>query len=254
MISQINPHNNVFSNPATNVREHPRTSKTELSFSDYLNATYCDSGYSIPMQLLMPAWNIKEMLLKRNKSGLRRVFKQIAYLCLNSEKRVCYKKQATLGKGCGNFEGKELTRKQVGRLEKVLVELGLYKRDQFRSDESYDRMITPLGTVTYLLLENLIKFRPTEKMSQPKRKNVPAQFLRQEGNFYLNTTEPDSKRLDENPKPESVITQKIEKKIETKITHIDKSYRFDLPNYQEHRRIGKFANTLLAQMRASLRQ
>jgi hypothetical protein len=245
MITQIQASSNTYSSHATLTNQY--------HFSNYIQANYVDSGYSIPMNLLMPAWHIKEMLLKRNKRGLRRVFEQIAYLCLATERRVCYMKQATLGKGCGNFDGKELSRKQVGRLERTLVELGLYKRDKFRSDESFDRMLSPLGTVTYLLLKNLVKFKPSEKMSQPKRKNVPAQFLRQKENFYLNTTEPDSTNSDKKSQTRGLISQKIEKKIGISITDIDKTHRFDLPSYQEHRKISNHANKEMELMRKMLR-
>lgn len=160
---------------------------------------YHDSGYALPYHLMQPAYEIKEMLLKPNKASMARVFKQIAHSCLTGEKRVCFKKQATLGLGCGRFEGKAIGRKQVGRLEEKLCDsFRLFDRARYHSEHSYDRVLNPFGTVVYLLLIGAVKFKPSEKMSQPKTKNVPTQFLRQSEINYLNTTSSDSKRREQN--------------------------------------------------------
>lgn len=121
-------------------------STKDQPYYDYMQSSETEAAYSI-----------KEMLMKRNKRGLRCVFEQIAYLCLFSEERNCFMKQTTLGHGCGNFGEKTLCRKQVGRLENKLVGLNLYKRCQPRSDFSFDRYLSPLGVAVYLLLTGRMK-------------------------------------------------------------------------------------------------
>jgi hypothetical protein len=214
---------------------------------------YFDSGYSLPMNLMMPAYHIKETLLKRNKASMARVFKQIAHMCITSDKNICYKKQATLGEGCGRFEGKKIGRKQVGRHERSLSELGLYVRSRYLSEMSYDRALTPLGTVVYLLLTKAVKFRPSEKMSQPKSKNVPTQFLRQSGNIYLNTTSSESKRELQKPKKENAIAQKVEEKTGMKLVDIFNLSRFDIEFQKERADSVKKADSALSMMRRFLK-
>lgn len=224
----------------------------QLSTKQISAATYSDGDYTLPLHLVKAAHPIKEMLLKRNKRGLRRVFEQIGYMCLFSEERNCFMKQATLGEGCGNFGEKTLCRKQVGRLENKLVGLKLYKRRQPRSDFSFDRHLDPLGVAVYLLLTGRVKYRPIEKMSQPKQKNVPAQFIRQRENIYINTTSSDSKNFVGKAEKSNSFALRFQKEKGINLVNISKMYRFDIIDPLEAKKNEKIAVSSFAQMRKML--
>ena len=216
---------------------------------------YYDSGYALPLHLMQPAYVIKEMLLKPNKASMARVFKQIAYICITGEKRICYKSQTNLGLGCGRFEGKAITRKQVGRLERKLCEsFQLFDRSRFNSEESYDRALNPLGTVVYLLLTGAVKYKPSEKMSQPKTKNVPTQFLRQVETIYLNTTDPASKEDPPKPKRENALALKVEEKTGVHLSDLTSQFRFDVEFRKQRHENVKAAKSQMTQIRQLLRK
>lgn len=238
----------VNSNSLTNVNQVA----THVNSKQLSSASYCDSGYSLPLNLVQVAYPIKEMMLKKNKRGLRRVFEQIAYLSLFSEERNCFMKQTTLGNGCGKFGEKKLGRKQVGRLENILVNLKLYKRRKPRSDFSFDRHLDPLGVVVYLLLSGRVKYRPPEKMSQPKAKNVPTQFLDQGGILYLNTTSSDSKSFVGNEEKKNAFASEFQKARNINLTTLSEMYRYDIIDQAKRKKNEKIGISSFAQIRKML--
>lgn len=215
-------------------------------------ATYIDSGYSIPLELVKAAYPISETFHKRNKRSLARIFEQIAYLCLTTDERVAYKKQATLGNGCGVFDGKSISRWQVIRLEKQLVELGLYEQHEHPNKRfSWDRMLTPLGTVVYLLFKGLVKYSEPKKMSHRKQKNVTSQFLDHEGIKYLSCEVSASKSFDEKIVEEPIV---CEEKVKTKVPDIVKKYSFDLPQPEKEKKIEAKMISSMSEIRKHLEE
>jgi len=206
--------------------------------------TYHCNGFVLPLDLVKAAHKLHLMLSKKGKAGLAAVFEQISYICLTQESRLCFKKQSSLGIGCGQVGKKQLSKRQVRRHEDVLVDLGLYKRERHPNRRlSYDRALSPLGTVVYLLRSKKIYF--FEKVSPRNEKNVPSQILRHKRKIFINTSGSSSKR-DSSDSKQNKGFQLIK---ENQITNINNKYNFDIELKGQRKRNVETAKRELKKMR-----